>query len=696
MRFYEFHQIVKSANPPALKLQWEYNADTFQSWFMSEVTKEIAKDLESWKDENPNELPFQGLFPAENDEPITRRVIPFTADPVAVSILDKIQHAGLNIDFKTGTVTNGQRATRLGKLVLNKNSPFSTEEKTWWNLSGEPIPELQRTQSTHQYAIVVSRNPIDIARMSDHDGWTSCHAPSREYFQCAISDAKGGGAIAYVAKKADLAGIDLQEPEIFSDKRRGVSGVNPISRVRLRKFVHKEDGYDLAVPEDRTYGKEFPGLTDSVRDWALQSQQVVLKGQRPSMDEFKLMGGSYQDTQGSDLFNYFFNDDLDSGDAEYGGDGDGQGMFAQYEEEVEIIEKEFRNSFTICSFYASVEESEGAPYVSYSGTVYIKIPEELLLPLPKETDVWGPKSKGWQIRKELEKWAKDNEIYNVNEVEYDDEGLRIEIHDDSGTNPDDFRSFCENTLKDIDEKKDELQASLYHKLVEMGLATANKVSQINNDLDNENAHAFQHFEWQGKSPEVSISLKEPMSLPAPPQTNAGFQHEYWQDQFKQSVMQQINAWADRVVTIQKQQPSLFPDMEQDHKRPFELHIKPEIELKPKDSWKKGEPGQPLFMFMKLNFETFSNDEHVEDAINFAKFLDKNFPKFESMIYQIYMKWINNWGKPQPSAQPAPMQHAPNPAPTQPEQPPTTNPAQPISDLPNAAKGEERVTSRTHG
>lgn len=35
------------------------------------------------------------------------------------------------------------------------------------------------------------------------------------YYRCAVQEAKTGGAIAYIVKKGDLNGVDLQSPEIL-------------------------------------------------------------------------------------------------------------------------------------------------------------------------------------------------------------------------------------------------------------------------------------------------------------------------------------------------------------------------------------------------------------------------------------------------------------------------------------------------
>jgi len=676
MKFFEVSELVKKTPLPRTKLQWEYNDDTFKSWLMSEITSKLARELDQWHRDNAEELPFDDLFKGKHvsqrekdDEtiseihPVTRRVVPFTVAPEAVSILNKIHQNGWVLDLNDGTVTipkKGQEANyrkmRLGKVVLDKKSPFTEEEKKWWIGSGNPIPELEATKNKEDYAIVVSRNPIDIVRMSDHDGWTSCHAPSREYFQCAVSDAKGAGAVAYVVKKEDLNKVDLQDPEIFGDSKRGVPGVKPVSRLRLRKFVHKKEGYDLAVPEDRMYGKQFPGMVESLRDWALKSQQGKLKGQRPSMDEFELMGGSYQDTLGSELFNHLFGDDLDSGEAEYGGEDEHHRMAEQMQNEVDRIEREYQNKFKICSFYATVEDADGHPYVHYSGTVGLSIPDELMVnPGPRtmgDSDEPGFWDKRRKIHDAIKQWARDNDIYGINDIDISGGDVRIDLYDEGGNNdPDSFRSFLANELTDIDENRDKLNAGIYNLFIQLGLAKQNKVNYISNNWD-EHPHQFQNFTWEGEEPAVMVSIKQPIFLPEPPHSaTAGYQHEYgyWQEQFKKTLMEQLTAWGDKIFAARQAQGSLFQDPEFKYKPkpPFskEFRIKPEIRLAPQASGTDPAKLQNMEMHMNLNFEPFSKDEDVNDAIDFISFLDKNYQKFVALVHQVYYKWTGNWGKP---------------------------------------------------
>ena len=118
--------------------------------------------------------------------------------------------------------------------------------------------------------------------MSDFEKITSCHSPpsrsggTNEYYKCAVAEAMGHGALAYVVETEDLlyktntsniesAEQEIQEGEIFADDNRdGGAGfdIEPISRARLRQMRYYDtdtpkrwdDGTELAVPEERIYG----------------------------------------------------------------------------------------------------------------------------------------------------------------------------------------------------------------------------------------------------------------------------------------------------------------------------------------------------------------------------------------------------------------------------------------------------------
>jgi len=107
-----------------------------------------------------------------------------------------------------------------------------------------------------KYSIVLSRVPVDVLRMSDHEGIDSCHSQpknygSNGYFYCAVAEAQNQGAIAYVVNTEDLEKIDLKSKEIFVDRERSIGGIRPLSRIRLRTLKDTSTDQTIAVPEKR-------------------------------------------------------------------------------------------------------------------------------------------------------------------------------------------------------------------------------------------------------------------------------------------------------------------------------------------------------------------------------------------------------------------------------------------------------------
>ena len=117
------------------------------------------------------------------------------------------------------------------------------------------------------YAVVITRHPMDVLRMGDFmDIYDSCHRPpsksdvsshqTNEYYQCAVAEAHGHGAIAYVVDKEELldatdastleeAEDTIQDGELFKDEDMPYfeSGeLLPIQRIRLRQVRYWKDG----------------------------------------------------------------------------------------------------------------------------------------------------------------------------------------------------------------------------------------------------------------------------------------------------------------------------------------------------------------------------------------------------------------------------------------------------------------------
>jgi hypothetical protein len=204
--------------------------------------------------------------------------------------------------------------------------------KKFWNEKSQFYRENPQAAFTKQdpYITILSRHPVDVVRMSDMEDIRSCHSRTGGYFQCAVAESRGHGPIAYSIPRAQFeqyfdVNLDETSPEevdldqggeeIFADDDRGIPGMRPYSRVRLRKFVHDEDKRMLAVPETRTYTqnnkKAPPGFLKSVVDWAVASQKEAYGdigelANDVSNEKWTRYGGTYRDTSDGGIFAAMF------------------------------------------------------------------------------------------------------------------------------------------------------------------------------------------------------------------------------------------------------------------------------------------------------------------------------------------------------------------------------------------------------
>jgi len=209
---------------------------------------------------------------------------------------------------------------------------LATQYGEYWKKNAGYIKKNINELDSDKFSIIITRHPIDVLRMSDFDEITSCHSPAsranayQSYYKCAVAEAQGHGAVAYVVETEELlyntntsnidsAEQEIQEGEIFADDARsGGAGfdINPISRARIRHVRYYEgdgyssalrydDGQDVGMPEKRIYGADIPGLANQVTDWARTNQEEVIQNMpkedgKIDLSKFMIFGGSYEDT----------------------------------------------------------------------------------------------------------------------------------------------------------------------------------------------------------------------------------------------------------------------------------------------------------------------------------------------------------------------------------------------------------------
>ncbi len=270
-----------------------------------------------------------------------------------------------------------QAVEDLRKATGSLHDPHLNAWMTYYTHPAAGIEKIERLQKLWQqkagdivgaYKLVVSRSPIDVFRMSDFKNIQSCHSPASigadddggSYWQCAVAEAYGEGAIAYVVADKDLAALTglernadasefeavIQDGEIFSDKflasgERGEVGsnkfsgedlINPISRIRIRLarwLDHREENpepVDIMVPETAVYGGAQGGLAKALDAWVKSVQpnadEKILASAREKgfvwLDGFTFFGGDYSDNNRQDLLKGYL-DSIAGKDLEYEG-----------------------------------------------------------------------------------------------------------------------------------------------------------------------------------------------------------------------------------------------------------------------------------------------------------------------------------------------------------------------------------------
>ena len=151
-----------------------------------------------------------------------------------------------------------------------RNQPKMIEKMIdFWKTNASYIRNnIEDLMQSSTYTAIITRDPIDVWRMSDFKQLDSCHRPvsagewsqynTNEFVKCAVAEAHGHGALVYMVKTEELlettgaetleeAEVTLnQQDEIFADEARleAEGELNPIARIRLRQvkyYTHKEE-----------------------------------------------------------------------------------------------------------------------------------------------------------------------------------------------------------------------------------------------------------------------------------------------------------------------------------------------------------------------------------------------------------------------------------------------------------------------
>ncbi len=312
----------------------------------------------------------------------------------------------------------------------------------WWSQKSEYYrnnPEAIEAVEASPYSIVYTRHPLDIMRMSDFENIESCHSPvsrtggsgAGNYFRCAVAEAHDGGAMAYLVKNEDLDSVmedanedldlDVNDPietyqdladsfqesgeEFLHDEERSdwagrIGVIDPIGRIRLKKYSQPDKDTTLAVPELRIYGRRDPMFLSAVSSWARESQPeeikkvektfAVTRSGEKSIDlrDWVRYGGTYADTVSNDqaVFRNLLDPvygDLDIVGRAYVDDevennlSITSGLRDAWESEVGSIVDRYNDRMSHTKMEASIDDDGGEGfYIMVNATMTIKIPED--------------------------------------------------------------------------------------------------------------------------------------------------------------------------------------------------------------------------------------------------------------------------------------------------------------------------------
>ena len=384
------------------------------------------------------------------------------------------------------TVSEMEELKGMWKDVVEKNREFVEESAN----KSEHLKEYERFVNGYNkqgggYSVIISRSPIDIVRMSDFKNLRSCHSEGGSYFQCAIDEAEDGGGVAFLVMTTDLEGVDLNEQEIFKDDSRGIEGISPSARLRLRRFDHNDSGDNLMLPETSVYGTNIDGFLDAVTKWSFETQKEKFTDEDgdieyPEMSEYTRAGGSYSDTASAELMNNFFSTDR------YSGDVSGTGLLEQFMEEMDQFGNEARDIDYVSVDWDIEDDGEG-PYGMWSAQLRVPAPkldiqEEKVIDISRFMDYIEPR-----IDSILE-YVDYNRGYAENSAHF----VFSFYPNNNAGHPDEFREFIENDLREASEEVPKIAKAIRGYLIQIGVLDETGIDHAFDDTIEENQ--YENFE----------------------------------------------------------------------------------------------------------------------------------------------------------------------------------------------------------
>lgn len=373
----------------------------YESILINEMEDRVISYI---KDHEDKLLPFDNIF---GDK--LRIVVPHVSSDMIDEIISTIKtvkdFAGfdsatgevirkIKLDPKYGQGEEKEQRINLGKAIQSLKISDEKKKKLldWYAKYKDSISSMDMDfDEGSEYAIILSRAPVDVVRMSDHRNISSCHSSGGSYFNCAVQEAINGGAIAYLVHFDSLKGYlesdDFQEDDLFGDGDRNIRGLEaPLARLRVRR-VEGPNG-DLALPENRIYGdSNIPDFYSSLRDFIQTKQNLDLDKVHSDLEDayenrdWAVRGGSYMDNDTAALLNRYFGLSSDaekrfnythaisnSRDDERSEPNHGR-ITNRLEEEAREIYARYRNRYTYANVWMDIDDDGEEPYISTSASI---------------------------------------------------------------------------------------------------------------------------------------------------------------------------------------------------------------------------------------------------------------------------------------------------------------------------------------
>lgn len=529
----------------------------------------------------------------------------------------------------------------------------------FWNKKSEYYRKnpKEALDDSPKHTIIISRHPVDVLRMSDFQGIISCHSPKSRggggsYYQCAKAEAQGHGLVAYVVENTELPeDFNVHEyEEIFADAKRNVPGITPISRLRLRKFVHSETGRELAVPEKRVYGKKIPGFLEAVLDWAREQRTFddlfdAPAEDIPRLNEFVRYGGSYADSNDGELFNQLFNRKIydpydDARRAEESEEEEAEDLANQYEEESNAIQDRVNGRMDHASVYFEVEVDEEQPYVLYSGGMSVTIRGEVSENYPSG---WREKS---QLSRNLIDKLSNFNVYMIEEIEIENQGTSIDLRinayrGDYDNTPDGFDNFASAVETELDDNHDKIIKVAREFFVEEGYMEPSEYEKLAikvGDLEAAGERLFKNFETDLDKDEGEIHFKNEKPIYI---SLRGFDAQLSTSRLDRLLRDVKNKFLELLekealkipTTVQLDLPGVEDEEERYEMVPLaDLDIDVDITTKVSPRYKELSIAETTIDFMAADVY---DDESVHGSFQYVKWMDENPQQVGKMLQQAY-------------------------------------------------------------